>query len=91
MLNTSISRRFVGDVISGKKKLDNETCESVKFLKHAKFEDREDALVRPILIGQVNAKSGTVTDEVIKEQAKVLSQQMSVKFSTEKLVFFSKY
>jgi hypothetical protein len=28
----SISRRCVGDILSGKGKLENETCESVKWL-----------------------------------------------------------
>jgi hypothetical protein len=44
----------------------------VKWLKVAKLEDLEDVLV--IWIGQLNSKSGTVIDEVIKEQAKILSR-----------------
>jgi hypothetical protein len=36
-----------------------------------------------IWMGQMNAKNGTTTDEVIKEQAKVLGQQMSDKFYTQ--------
>jgi hypothetical protein len=57
------------------KKKENETCESVKWLKCAKLEDLEDALV--IWNGGV-VKNGTATDEFIKEQAKILGQQMSV-------------
>jgi hypothetical protein len=41
-----------------------------------KVEDLEDVLI--IWIGQVNVKNGTAADEVIKEQAKVTGQQMSV-------------
>jgi hypothetical protein len=39
-------------------------------------EDPEDALI--IWIGQVNTKNGTGPDKVIKEQAKLRGQQMSV-------------
>jgi hypothetical protein len=46
-------------------------------MKDAELEDLEDMLI--IWIRQVNAKNGTKTDEVIKEQAKVLDQQMSEK------------
>jgi urease gamma subunit len=48
----------------------------VKWLNGAKLEDLEDVLI--ISIRQVNAKNGTETDEVMKEQAKVLGQQMNV-------------
>jgi hypothetical protein len=44
----------------------------VKWLKGVKLADPEDVLV--IWIGQVNSKNGAATDEVIKEQAKVLGQ-----------------
>jgi hypothetical protein len=53
----------------------------VKWLKSAKVENLEDALV--IWIWQENAKNGTVTDEVSKEEVKALCQQRSV---TQKLV-----
>jgi hypothetical protein len=33
-------------------------------------------------MGQVNAKSGTVADEVIKEQAKILGQQKNWRVQT---------
>jgi hypothetical protein len=48
----------------------------VKWLKGAKLEDLADALV--IWIWQVNVKNGKATDEIIKEQVKLLGQQMSV-------------
>jgi hypothetical protein len=47
------------------KKIENETCESLKSLKVAKLEDAS-----VIWIGEVNAKNEAATDEVIKEQAK---------------------
>jgi hypothetical protein len=72
-----ISRRCVGDILSEKEKWENERCESVKRLKGAKHEDLEDALI--IWIGQVNARNGTATDGVIKQQAKVIGQRMGVK------------
>jgi hypothetical protein len=46
-------------------------------LKGARLDDLKDAL--DIWIWQVNVNNGTATDEVIKEQVKVLGQQMSVK------------
>jgi hypothetical protein len=75
-VNPSISRRCVGDILSKNKKLKNETCESVKWLKGEKLEHFENALV--IWIRQVNAKSTTAGNEVIKELAKALGQQMNV-------------
>jgi hypothetical protein len=48
-------------------------CESLKWLKGAKPGDLEDVLL--IWIGKLNMKTGTATDEVIKEQGKVLGQQ----------------
>jgi hypothetical protein len=59
-----------------KKKRENKSCESVKWLKRAKHQDAEDALI--IWIGQVNAKNGTATDDIIKEQAKIIGQQTGV-------------
>jgi hypothetical protein len=47
--------------------LENETCESVKWLKGAKLENLEDALV--IWIRQVNERNGSATGGVIKEKA----------------------
>jgi hypothetical protein len=41
--NSSISWHCVGYIISEKNKSENETCESVKWLKGAKLEDLEDA------------------------------------------------
>jgi hypothetical protein len=71
-----ISWRCVGDILSEKKKWENETCECLKWLKNAKLENPEDALV--IWPGQVKRKNDTATVEVIKEQAKVCRQYMSV-------------
>ncbi|XP_021916826.1 tigger transposable element-derived protein 6-like [Zootermopsis nevadensis] len=71
-----LSRRCVGDILSEREKWENERCENMKRLKGAKHEDLEDALI--IWIGQVNARNGTTTDGVIKEQAKVIGQQMGV-------------
>jgi hypothetical protein len=45
-------------------------------LRGAKHQGTEDALI--IWLQQVNAKNGTATDEIIKEQAKILGQQMGV-------------
>jgi hypothetical protein len=61
----------------------------VKRLKGEKL-DLEDVLVT--CIGKVNAKNITATDEVIKEQAKICEQQMSVTNSVHKnwYVFCSK-
>jgi hypothetical protein len=44
----------------------------LKWLKGAKLEDLEAVLI--IWLGQVNLKNGTATDEVIKEQVKVLGK-----------------
>lgn len=54
-----------------------------KFWNCCKVEDLEDALV--IWIGQMNTKKRTVATKVIKKQAKVLGEQISVdKFYTQK-------
>jgi hypothetical protein len=48
----------------------------VLWLKGGKLQDLDDTLVT--WIGQVNVKNGTAIDEVIKEQEKILGQQMTV-------------
>jgi hypothetical protein len=47
-VNLSISRRCVSDILSEKRKWENETCESVKWLKGAKLK----TLKMPQLSGQ---------------------------------------
>jgi hypothetical protein len=54
-------------------------------LKGEKREDLEDVSV--IWIGQVYTNNETATDKIIKEQVKILVQQMSEKFCTQELVF----
>jgi hypothetical protein len=63
--------------------------ESLKWLKGAKLEDLEDALV--IWIGQVDTNNETATDGVVKEQAKILRKQMSVTMSQILYTKTSKY
>jgi hypothetical protein len=53
-------------------------------VKGAKLEDFEGMKVTSF--GQVKAKTVTTTDEVIKEQVRVLGQQMSEKCCTQTLV-----
>jgi hypothetical protein len=45
-------------------------------VKGAKLEVLEDVLVTAI--GQVNVKIGTATSEVVKEQVKVIVQQVNI-------------
>jgi hypothetical protein len=54
----------------------------VKWLKDAKPEGLKDVLV--MCIGQMNAKNGTATDEIIEKRAKVHGQQMGITDSTQK-------
>jgi hypothetical protein len=72
-LNPSSIWHCVGNILSQKI---NERIKHVKWSNGAKLEDIVDALV--IWIGQVNVKNVTATDEVIKEEAKVIGQQMCV-------------
>jgi hypothetical protein len=59
----------------------------VKWLKEAKLEDLESALV--IWIRQVNVNNVTATDEVIKEHEKVLGQQMNVANFIQLVMYFA--
>jgi hypothetical protein len=54
----------------------------VKWLNRAKLEYLEDTLV--IWVGQLNGKNGAATGRLVKEQMKVLGQQMSVTNSVHK-------
>jgi hypothetical protein len=75
-VNTSISRRCVGDILSERNKWEKETFESLKWLTCAERTDAEGAFV--IWIGQVRTKNETAIDEVIKEQVTVLGYHKSV-------------
>jgi hypothetical protein len=65
---------------------ENETCESVKWLKGTEYEDLEDELV--IWNGQINAKNETATDEIITELAKVVGQKMNVTSCVNKVFVY---
>jgi hypothetical protein len=71
-----ISQRSRRDILSEKMKWRNGRCGSVKRLKGAKHQDVEDELL--FWKYRVNAENRTVTDEVIKEQAKVIAHQVAV-------------
>jgi hypothetical protein len=65
------------DIFSVRKRNGRMRCECVKWLKGTRLEDFKDASVN--WIWQVKVRNGTANDEVIKEQVKVLGQQISVK------------
>jgi hypothetical protein len=83
-VNASISRCYVGDIISEEKEWENETCQNAKWLKGEKFQ--EDAVV--IWIGVMNERNRTTTDEYIKKHAKIIGQQIRVKNSVHEPVKF---
>jgi hypothetical protein len=78
-----ISQCCDGDILSQRKKR-NKTCETVKRLKGAKLEDLENLLV--IWMVQFSAKNGTVPDEVVKEQVKMIGQQMGGQICIQTMV-----
>jgi hypothetical protein len=85
-----IRRRCTGDNFNEKQKWENETSESLKWLKGAKLGDHDDLLV--IWFGKVHINDETATDEGNTEQAKLATSTADEcdKFCTQKLVFCSK-
>jgi hypothetical protein len=65
-----VSQHCVGDILTEKKKNGR--------MKHVKIRLNGTQLEDLIWTGQVNVKNGTAADEVVKEQAKVIGQQMGV-------------
>jgi hypothetical protein len=69
-VNPSISQCCVGDVLGEKNKWDNETCESVLWLKGAKLKDLEDEFVT--WPGQMNTKVEQQLMKLLRKRLKYL-------------------
>lgn len=66
-----------------KKTNENETCELSREIKSAKYEGLS-------WVGQENKKNGKAADEVVKEQAELIGELMSVPSFVKKYIFCSK-
>ena len=78
LLDKKISRRTIGDIINSKERWMNlnKSLLPTKKLKSGKYEILENALL--MWITQINEKHGTVTDEIIKEQAREFGKKFNI-------------